>query len=137
MAYSHKTQSFRKNGGQQKCLDKALGGFGYSFLCSRYLHSYPKLVDCQQITFVMLNRFYLLSKTPVSSLSPLFLTDNVEMDRMPTKIKWKIHFPSILHLKFWSYIHLIKIFKIQPPDLLFVVASISFLRQQIPFFTNF
>ena len=24
MAYSHKTQSFMKNGGQQKCLDKAL-----------------------------------------------------------------------------------------------------------------
>ena len=26
MAYSHKTQSFMKNGGQQKCLDKALSG---------------------------------------------------------------------------------------------------------------
>ena len=24
MAYGHKTQSFMKNGGQQKCLDKAL-----------------------------------------------------------------------------------------------------------------
>ena len=24
MAYDHKTQSFMKNGGQQKCLDKAL-----------------------------------------------------------------------------------------------------------------
>ena len=26
MAYGHKTQSFMKNGGQQKCLDKALLG---------------------------------------------------------------------------------------------------------------
>ena len=26
MAYGHKTQSFIKNGGQQECLDLALGG---------------------------------------------------------------------------------------------------------------
>ena len=33
MAYGHKTQSFIKNGGQQECLDLALGGEGGDFLC--------------------------------------------------------------------------------------------------------
>ena len=39
---------------------------------------------CQQITFVTLNRFCLLSK-PDSLPTPLFLTDNIKKDGMPTK----------------------------------------------------
>ena len=38
----------------------------------------------QQITFVMLNRFWSLSKKPLISL---FLMDNIKLDGMPTKIK--------------------------------------------------
>ena len=33
------------------------------------------------------NRFFLLSTLP----HPLFLTGNIKMDRIPLKIKWKIH----------------------------------------------
>ena len=42
------------------------------------------IVNYQQITFVTPNKFYPLSKT---SPHPLFLTDNIKMDRIPTKIK--------------------------------------------------
>ena len=51
-----------------------------------------------KITFVTLNGFFPFSKLP----TPLFLTDNIEMDRIPTKIKWKIHI-FILYFKFWRY----------------------------------
>ena len=49
-----------------------------------------------------LNRFCPLSK----KTHPLFLKDNIKMDRIPTKIKWK----------FWRYltVFLIQNFKIQP-----------------------
>ena len=43
--------------------------------------------DHQQITFVKTSRFFLLSKTS----HPLFLMDNIKLDGMPSKIKWKIH----------------------------------------------
>ena len=46
--------------------------------------------DCQQITFAMLTRFYLLSKNP-------------KMNRIPSKIKWKIHALFTLYFKFWRY----------------------------------
>ena len=55
-------------------------------------------------------------------LLPLpLLTDNIKMDRIPTKIKWKIH----------TFLHCISSFegiltKIQQPDLLFLFAFISF-----------
>ena len=43
---------------------------------------------CWQITFVTLNRFCLLQQ----KIPPfLFLTANIKMDRIPTKIKWKIN----------------------------------------------
>ena len=42
----------------------------------------------------MLNGFCPLSKKKQKP-SPLFLTDNIKMDKIPTKIKWKIH--TFLH----------------------------------------
>ena len=42
------------------------------------------LRDHQQITFVMLNRFCLLSQTPHS---PLLLMNIIKLDGIPTKIK--------------------------------------------------
>ena len=53
--------------------------------------------DCRQITFVTLNRFCPLSKKPSS---PLFLMDNIKIDRIPTEIKSKIHTFFTLHFKF-------------------------------------
>ena len=44
-----------------------------------------KVRDCRQITFVTLKRFSPLSKPPCPH--PLFLTNNIKMDRIPTKIK--------------------------------------------------
>ena len=86
----------------------------------------------RQITFVMLNRFCLLSNpTP---LTPLFLIlmDNSKIDRKATQ--WKIHTFSTLYFRFWrcSYKNL----KIQPPNILFLFVFISFYlsRQQLWFF---
>ena len=78
------------------------------------------LRDCWQITFVMLNRFCPLNKTPYPA--PLFLTDNIKMDTISTAIKWKIH-AFTLYFKFLKVI-LVKLCKIQPPDLLFLVVSL-------------
>ena len=58
---------------------------------SKWLVRSDKLRDCQQITFVTFNRFCPLSNTPPPLPSPPFLMDNIKMDRIPTKIKWKIH----------------------------------------------
>ena len=55
-----------------------------------------KVRDCQQITFLILNnRFFPLSNPQPPT--PLFLTDNIKMDKIPMKIKWKIH-SLFLHL---------------------------------------
>ena len=51
------------------------------------------LSDCQQITLILRNRNCLIAKN--CCLTPLFLTDKIKMDRIPTKIKWKI--VSLLH----------------------------------------
>ena len=50
--------------------------------------------NCRQITFVTLNGFCPLSN--ILPPFPLLLTDNIKMDRIPTKIKCKIHVPFIL-----------------------------------------
>ena len=56
--------------------------------------------DCQQITCAMLYIFCPLSKkTPTS----LFLMVNIKMDRVQTKIKWKIYAFFTLYFKFWRY----------------------------------
>ena len=87
------------------------------------------LKDLQQITFIMLNR---LGKKP---FTPLFLTDNVKLDGMSTKITLKIQACFTLHFKFWEDTS-VKSYKIQLPVLLFLVSH-QFLYQQISFFYNF
>ena len=52
-----------------------------------YFGTKKGLRDCQQITLILRNRIYLTAKNRCLTL--LFLTDNIEMDRIPTKIKWK------------------------------------------------
>ena len=47
--------------------------------------------------FVTFNGFWLLSK---KALTPLFLMDNIKLDGMPTKIKWKIQACFTLYFKF-------------------------------------
>ena len=102
------------------------------FLASHWIR------DCRQITFVTLNRFFSLSKP-----TPLFLTENIKMDRIPTKSSEKymlcpfyIVF-QVLNIQVLN-IHLTKICKIEPPDLLFLVVFISFyISRYIIFRTSF
>ena len=49
--------------------------------------------DCRQVTFVTIIKFCPLPP-------PLFLTDKIKMDGIPTKIKWKLHSFFTLYLKF-------------------------------------
>ena len=78
------------------------------------------------------NRFWLLSK---KSLLPLFLTDNIKLDGMPTNIKLKIQACFTLCFKFWEGTS-VKRYKIQPLVLLFLVLH-QLLYQQISSFYNF
>ena len=87
------------------------------------------LRDPQQITFIMVNRFWPLSKKPFTHL---FVTDNIKLDGMPTKIKLKIQACFTLYFKFWEGTSA-KSYKIQLPVLLFLVSH-QFLYQQISFF---
>ena len=83
--------------------------------------------DCQQITFVALSGFCPLSKTP--PLPPIrFKMDN--QNQMKNTCPFYIVFQNLK-------VCLIKICKIQPPDLLFSVFISFYLHQQISFFTNF
>ena len=80
----------------------------------------------------MLNRFCLLNKkTPTF----LFSMDYIKMDRIETKIKWKIHAFFTWYFKFWK-VFLLTVYKIQPPDLLFLVF-ISFNIRRYNFFCKF
>ena len=90
------------------------------------------LRDPQQITFIMLNRSWLLSKKPFTLL---FLTDNIKLNGMPAKVKLKIQACFTLYFKFWEGTSA-KSYKIQLPVLLFLVSH-QFLYQQISFFTTF
>ena len=90
------------------------------------------LRDPQQITFIMVNRFWPLSKKPFTHL---FVTDNIKLDGMPTKIKLKIQACFTLYFKFWEGTS-VKSYEIQLPVLLFLVLH-QFLYQQISFFYNF
>ena len=90
------------------------------------------LRDPQQITFIMLNRSWLLSKKPFTLL---FLTDNIKLNGMPAKVKLKIQACFTLYFKFWEGTS-VKSFKIELPVLLFLVSH-QFLYQQISFFYNF
>ena len=87
------------------------------------------LRDPQQITFIMVNRFWPLSKKPFTHL---FVTDNIKLDGMPTKIKLKIQACFTLYFKFWEGTS-VKSYKIQLPVFLFLVSH-QFLYQQILLF---
>ena len=64
----------------------------YLFLISVNVWAIFSLRDCQQITFIMLNRFCSLSKLPLPPTpTPLLLTNKTNLDGIPSKIKWKIH----------------------------------------------
>ena len=89
--------------------------------------------DCQQITFVTLNRFcllYYVKQTPPPSLDPLFLTEYQGGYRIATKIKWKntppfyIAFQVLKVLKFvrWATRYFISCYFI----LVFTSADIIF-----------
>ena len=56
-------------------------------------------------------------------MAALILTDNIKMDRIPTKIKRKIHALFTLSFKFWKYFFFCKT---QPLGLLFLVIFIYF-----------
>ena len=64
----------------------------YLFLISVNVWAVFSLRDCQQITFIMLNRFCPLRNSPLPP-TPLFLTNKTKtkLDGIPSKIKWKIH----------------------------------------------
>ena len=85
--------------------------------------------DCQKITFVMLNGFCPLSNPPPPPPpSPLFLLDNIKMDRIPTKIKWKIHDTWPVHIVFQVLkVRLIKICRIRATRS-FISCCFLFLR---------
>ena len=72
---------------------------------------------------------------PTKPPSPtLFLTDNINMDRIPIKIKWKIHalFTSFEVFQVFKVL-LIKICKIQPPDLYFLLFLLALTSADIIF----
>ena len=75
--------------------------------------------DCQQITFVTLNRLCPLNqKQP----PPLFLTENIKMDRIPTKV---IANTCLFYTVFQVLeVLLIKICKIQALGLLFLFFNV-------------
>ena len=75
--------------------------------------------DCQQVIFPTLKRFCPSSK---KNPTPLFLTENIKIDRIPTKIRCMPFLHCISSFEGTSY----KICKTQPPDLLFLVVFISF-----------
>ena len=95
-----------------------------------------QLRDCQQITSVTLNRFCLLSKkTPQTSCSY-----NGQYHKMEYTYQTKSDENGMLFLHH-SYnssfegTSIIKICKIEPPDLLLLLFLLA-LYQQISFFTN-
>ena len=87
--------------------------------------------DPQQITLIMLNRFWSLNKKPFTSL---FLAGNIKLDGMPTKSKLKTQACFTLYFKCWE--GTLKSYKIQLP-VLSCFVSYRFLYQQIATFYNF
>ena len=88
------------------------------------------LRDPQQITFIMLNRFSLLSKKPFTSL---FITDNIKVDGMPTKIKLKIQACFTLYFKFWEGTS-VKCFQIQATSSFISCFTSAFISADIIFY---
>ena len=84
-------------------------------------------MDHQQITFVTINRFW-----------PLALADDIKLDGIQTKLKWKAHILLTLYFKFWRLLSL-KSFRIQWLLLFFLLFYISFFISRYHFhnFWNF
>ena len=82
------------------------------------------LRDCQQITLILGNRIFLVTKN--CTLTLLFLADNIEMDKIPTKIKWK--YMSLLHC-----ISVIKICMISHQIFYFLLFLLAFTSADIIF----
>ena len=84
------------------------------------------VTDGRQITFVTLNGFCPLT-VKQKNATPLFLTDNIKMDRIPTKSDEK-DMPLLFCISSFEHStsHFIKTCKIEPPDLLFLVVFTSF-----------
>ena len=79
--------------------------------------------------FVTLNRFCPLRTPPPLPPTPcLFLTDKIKMGRIPTKIRY------LLYIVFQVFkVFLIKIFKMQPPDILVLLFLLAFTSAGIIF----
>ena len=82
------------------------------------------LRDCQQITLILGNRIFLVTKN--CTLTLLFLADNIEMDKIPTKIKWK--YMSLLHC-----ISVIKICMISHQIFYFLLFLLAFTSSRYHF----
>ena len=76
-----------------------------------------QLRDCQQITFIMLNRFCLLSRNP----HPPVLNGQYQDGWNTNQKQMKNAQPFYTVFQVLKVL-LIKIYKIQPPDLLFLVV---------------
>ena len=83
------------------------------------------LRDPKQVVFIMFNRFCSLSEKP-------FTSDNINLQRMPNKMKLKTQACFTLYFKFWEGTS-VKSYKIQLPVFLFLVSH-QFLYQQILLF---
>ena len=79
----------------------------------------------KQVVFIMFNRFCSLSEKP-------FTSDNINLERMPNKMKLKTQACFTLYFKFWEGTS-VKSYKIQLPVFLFLVSH-QFLYQQILLF---
>ena len=93
------------------------------------------LRDPQQITFIMLNRFWALSKKPNIPPSPhmVFLMHNIKLDGMPTKIKLKIQACFTLYFKFWEGTS-VKCFQIQATSSFISCFTSAFISADIIFY---
>ena len=108
-----------------------ISGEGMNFL-RKTLNSSERsqpLRDPRQDTFIMLIRFWLLSKKP---FIPLFFTDSIKLDRIPTKIKLKTQACFIMYSTFWVGTSV----NMQLPIVLFFVLD-QLLYQQISVLYNF
>ena len=85
---------------------------------------YNGLREHQQLTSVLLNRFYSLSK--IHPHPSLFLTDNIKLDGISTKMKWKIYFLSTLYFKFWRCFLWKKFLRYNHQTFYFLLFFISF-----------
>ena len=74
-----------------------------------------------QITFIILNRFCpLIKKNPTS----LFLMDNIQLDGLPTKIKWKVH--TVLCFKYKALYFFYKFIRYNQQIFYFLLFYVSF-----------